>query len=190
MAGTVGLQVLVEPEDASSEGSVVTRSAERLRVRVDRAAASDLPALVWSAVASGARLISFDAHQRDSHGLAEANGQERAWVRPAVMLARQLTANAVLFDQIQPGPAVVFESARPPGVAVALFNTPRAWVLIATNTAAVSAHLVARFPATVRYALWVSLLDSSNMSMLSEPAGPRWTVDLARGAAAVYLIDR
>jgi hypothetical protein len=190
LAQLVGLQVVTDPDDPVAADTVVHRFADRVRIRVDRVPGSGVPALAWAAIAGGARLIAFDAGEPAGHGLAEASGQERAWVRPAVAFAQQLWASAALLDDLRPGPTVTFESAAPPGVTAGLFAAPRTWVIIAANAGRTRADLVLRLPVTAPYALWTSLLDGSTMSMLSEPAGPRWSVQLAPGQAVVYFIDR
>jgi hypothetical protein len=190
LAQTVGLQVVTEPADPVPTGVVVVRLADRVRIRVDRVPGSDVSALAWTAIVGGVQLISLDAGEAAGHGLADAAGQERAWVRPAVALARQLWANAALLENLRPGPTVKLESAAPTGATVALFGTPRTWVVIAANASPTLVDLILRLPPTVPYALWTSLLDGSTMSMLSEPAGPRWSVQLAPGQAVVYLTDR
>jgi hypothetical protein len=190
IAQTVGLQVVVEPDDPVSAGAPVVRMSDRLRIRTDRVRPDDVPALVWAAVATGTRLISFDTGEPTGHGLTDATGQERGWVRAVVACARQVWGNAMLLGALQPGPAVAVESGASPAVVARLFAVPRTWVIIAANTGRAPADLVVRLPASVPYALWSSLIDDSTMSMLSEPAGPRWTVRLAAGQAAVYLTDR
>jgi len=190
IAQNVGLQVVVEPDEPLPDGAPVLRMGDRLRIRTDRVAASDVPALVWTAIANGTRLISFDNGDAAGHGLTDRTGQERGWVRAAVACARQFWANAAMLDALQPGPAVVMESGVAPAVAVRLFAAPGSWLIIAANAGRAPADLVVRLPASLPYALWSSLLDESTMSMLSERAGPRWSLRLAAGQAAVYFTDR
>jgi hypothetical protein len=87
-------------------------------------------------------------------------------------------------------PPLVVESPPNPRLDVVLRQTGRAWVLIATNLDRTPQRVIARLPAEVPSALWVSLLDGDAMSMLSLPGGPRWTVDLAPGEARAYVIDK
>jgi hypothetical protein len=189
-ARTVGLQIVTEPDGPAVTSAAVVRLADRVRIRVERARPVDVPALAWRAVAAGSRLISFDAGQTEGHGLADATGQERPWVRPAIEFARQVSVNAPLFEGMTPGPAVTVSKGGSPDTTVALFAATRIWVLIAANTGRDARELEVRFPAEVPYALWTSLVDGDTMSMLADPAGPRWTVQLGGGAAAVYFADR
>ncbi len=189
-AKTVGLQVVTEPDGPAVTGAAVVRLADRVRLRVERARPADVPALAWHALATGSRLISFDAGQSEGHGLADATGQERPWVRPAVEFARQVSVNAPLFEGMTPGPAATVVKGGAQTTTVALFGASRIWVLIAANAGRDRRELEVRFPPEVPYALWTSLLDGETMSMLADPAGPRWAVQLAGGAAAVYFADR
>lgn len=189
-AKTVGLQIVTEPDGPAVTDAAVLRLADRVRIRVERARPADVAALAWSAVATGSRLISFDAGQTEGHGLAEVSGRERPWVRPAVEFARQLSVNAWLFEGMTPGPAVTIEKGGTQNTTVTLFAAARIWVLIAANTGRDGRELEVRFPAGVPYALWTSLLDGETMSMLADPAGARWTMQLAGGAAVVYFADR
>ena len=189
-ARTVGLQIVTEPDGPAVTSAAVVRLADRVRIRVERARPVDVPALAWHAVAAGSRLISFDAGQTEGHGLADATGQERPWVRPAIEFARQVSVNAPIFEAMTPGPAVTVAKGGSPDTTVALFAATRIWVLIATNTGRDARELEVRVPAEVPYALWTSLLDGDTMSMLADSGGPRWTVQLAGGAAAVYFADR
>jgi hypothetical protein len=63
-------------------------------------------------------------------------------------------------------------------------------VLFATNATRGRVKAIARLPSIVPAALWVNLLDGSQMSMLSQPIGPRWDMDLEAGAARVYVISK
>jgi hypothetical protein len=96
----------------------------------------------------------------------------------------------VLFETMQPGPAATMESDASPDVTLALFAARGAWVLIAANNGQEPRTVAARMPPDVPYAIWTSLLDGTTMSMLSEPSGPRLTLPLRLGQAAVYFADR
>jgi hypothetical protein len=63
-------------------------------------------------------------------------------------------------------------------------------VLVSTNTSSARVTAVAGLPPSVAPALWTSLLDGSNMSMLSRTIGPRWSFELGPGEAGVWTIDR
>ncbi len=189
-AKTVGLQIVTEPDGAAVPETAVVRLADRVRIHVERVGPTDLPALAWRAVATGSRLISFDAGQAEGHGLANPSGQERPWVRPAVEFARQVSVNAPLLESMTPGPAVTTIKGGGQDTTVALFATSRIWVLIAANAGREDREVDVRFPPEVPYALWTSLLDGATMSMLADPAGPRWTMQLAPGSASVHFADR
>jgi hypothetical protein len=152
-------------------------------------AGSSFSAAVWRAIALGARVISIDPGQKEGTGFTGGKGERLPWVRPATAIAAVLSANPRLISSLRPGPAVTVEAA-PRGLDVVLLDAGRAWVLVATNTAPVEARAVARLPAAVPYALWVSLLDGSTMSMLRQSSGPRWTFTIAGGEAMVYVIDK
>ncbi len=189
LAKAAGLEVVIEADDPVPANGSEIRTADRVRILAHRLRASDVPAPAWTAIARGLRFISFDGGAVVGHGLAGLDGAERPWVRPAVTFARQVWANAELLGALQPGPAVTF--LRPaPGITVSLMSTPRTWILIAANADRRARDLDVRLPAHVPYALWVSLFDGSTMSMLSEPTGPRWELELAAGQAAVYFTDR
>jgi hypothetical protein len=95
-----------------------------------------------------------------------------------------------LFAAARPGPPATIASPAPRGVEIAVLDSGRAWLLIATNTARARATFTARLPPEVPAALWLSLLDGGNMSMLRLDSGPRWTANIEPGAALVYVIDK
>ena len=189
-AQAVGLRVLVEPDEPVAGSGAVVRSGQGVRLRVDRVPATHVSAHAWSALARGAGVVSFDAGAADGHGVADPAGAERPWVRPALSFARQVMANAVLFEGMAPGPPPLLESAAASGGVVSLFAAPRTWVLIVTHTGQAVRTLTARFAPGVPYAIWTSLLDGSTMSMLSDPGGPQIALQLAPGEVAVYFADR
>jgi hypothetical protein len=189
-ARAVGLHVVVEPDDRLEGGAAVARLGDRMRIRVDRVPATHLPALLWTAIARGTRAIAFDSGEIAGHGVAQPDGQERPWVRPTVAFAGQIATNAVLFETMQPGPAVTMGPDVPADVTVALFAAQGIWVLIAASNGQEPRTVTARMSPEVPYAIWTSLLDGSTMSMLSEPAGPRLSLPLRPGQAAVYFADR
>lgn len=158
-------------------------------VKADRSRA-DLQALLWRAVAAGARVITIDAGQPAGTGLVNAKGERLPWTYTASSFAGHLSASARLFASTRPGPAVTIAPPAPKGVEVTLLDGGRAWVLIATSTARTRATVVAQLPADVPPALWVSLIDGGTMSMLRQASGPRWTATIEPGAALVYVIDK
>ena len=190
LAQPLGVRVLVEADRLGEPAAAVEYDGTRVRFRVDRVPSTRLPALAWTALARGAAVFSFDAGTGDGHGVADAAGIERPWVRPAVAFAGQVGANAQLFEAMTAAPAAVLEAGADPDVAVALFAAPRVWVLILANAAAAPRTVSARLAAQVPYAIWTSLIDASTMSMLSERTGPRVTLELGPGQAAVYFADR
>lgn len=158
-------------------------------VKVDRQK-PDLQALLWRAVAGGARVITIDAGQSAGTGLITAKGERLPWSYTASAFAGHLSASARLFAATRPGPAVTIAPPAPKGVEVTLLDGGRAWLLIATSTARTRVTVVAELPAEVPPALWVSLLDGGMMSMLRQASGPRWTATIEPGAALVYVIDK
>lgn len=190
LAQPLGVRVLVEADRPDQLAAAVEYEGNRVRFRVDRVSTARLAALAWSALARGAAVFSFDAGAAEGHGVADAAGVERPWVRPAVAFAGQVGANALLFESMTAAPAAVLETRADPEVTVALFAAPRVWVLILANTATSVRTVSARLAANVPYAIWTSLIDASTMSMLSERTGPQVVLELRPGQAAVYFADR
>jgi len=191
-SGTAGLAELSRLA-ASLDIAVV--GAPGVLIKVDRAV-PDLQAVLWRAIARGAKVITLDAGRSAGAGLADGKGNRLPWTRTASTFASQLAASPRLYMNLKRGPAVTIVSpppagpAGPAGVEVALLDGGRAWVLIATSTARAQVRAVAQLPLGVPPALWLSLLDGSMMSMLKQPAGPRWTFTIGPGAALVYVIDK
>ena len=152
-------------------------------------AAEDIPALVWRAVAHGARVISFNPGQTQGIGFG-ADKSEPPWLRAAIALSRQLSANATLIGQLRPGPGVTVSPPRLAAIDAFLLEGPRCWVLVVTNAATRQTEGVVRLPPAVPYALWVSLIDGATLGMLRQTDGPEWKFKLNRGGAAVYVIDK
>ena len=148
LAGQAGLMVVLDPDVRAFELS------QRLTVPVTRIGASHIAAVVWRAVSKGIRTISFDPGQSSGTGLASDKGLAD-WVAPAAALARQLSANAVLFDALRPTVTPPrYVSPRPPAVELTLVESPRAWVAIATNTGGFATSVDAQLPVGVPYAIW------------------------------------
>jgi len=185
LAETVGLVVVIQPD-----GRAVPALDGRINVDVTRRRAAEIPAVVWRAVATGVRTISFDPGPTQGTGLDRPDGRRRDWVAPAVAIARQLSANAELIAEIRHVVTPEFLSSRPPSLHVELLEGSRAWVIIATNTGRARARTEVALPRGVPYAIWVSLLDASTIAMLDRPTGARWQFELDAGAAAVYVIDK
>ena len=191
MAKTVDLTVIVRPRSTPIGATTAISPGDQVDIRVGAVGSRTLVALAWRAIARGARVISFDAGQPTGGGVEDMNGVRPNWVRPAVGVVRQVTANPVLLEQARPTrsklrPVVPL----PPGVEVRLLETDRALLIVATNTSTVAGRAVIKMPAGVPAALWVSLTDGDTMSMLTQVGGPQWTVDIEPGAARVYVIDK
>jgi hypothetical protein len=184
-AEAVGLAVVIEPEGAS-----VSRLDGRITIDVAHTEAREIPALAWRAIAAGTRTISFDPGSRQGAGLDRPDGRRHDWVPPALAVARQLSANAALIDELRRASPPVFLSARPLALDVQLLEGARAWVIIATNTGRTRVDADMALPKGVPYAIWVSLIDATTLAMVDRPDGARWRIRLDAGNAAVYLIDK
>jgi hypothetical protein len=190
MASVVDLAVMtraaanpVTAESAMAPGAVVD-------VAVDAARSPMAAALAWRTVAHGARQIAYDAGEPTGSGLLDARSQPRSWVADAASLSRQFTFNRRLFELMRQAPGVTFEGLKPPALDVVLLDAGRSWVLVATNASRQDVTAIVRLPAGVPPALWLELIDGTNISMLNQREGPRWTVTLAGGSARVYVIDK
>jgi hypothetical protein len=185
LADQAGLSVVLQPDVPSLE--LVGRTTVNVG---ERGVEEKLPAIVWRAVAQGQRTISLDSRRTSGTGLRTDSGDVPGWVAVASGIARQLSANATLFEAMKPAARPRVLSARLPGFDAALFQTERAWVLIATNTDRTTARATVQMPPGVPYAIWVSLIDGSTVGMADRPDGARWTSRLEPGQAAVYVIDK
>ncbi|HYN10259.1 MAG TPA: hypothetical protein VES67_22930 [Vicinamibacterales bacterium] len=190
MAVRIGLGVSIHAAPVHLTPPAALTPPERIDIVVSRVTPGQIPALVWRAVGRGARAIAFDPEAASGTGLTDASGRPRPWVAPAAAIARNLTFNARLFYDVRAGPSVALQAPTPAGVDVVLLETARAWVLVSTNTSAVSIKGVVDLPPAVAPALWTSLLDGADMSMLSRPSGPQWTFRLGPGEAGVWAIDK
>jgi hypothetical protein len=190
MAGRLGLAVSIHAAPVHLTPTAAMTPPDRIDIVVSHVTPAGIPALVWRAVARGARAIAFDPGVASGPGLMDATGRPLPWVPPAAAIARNLMFNARLFSEVRPGPAVALQAPVPAGVDVVLLETSRAWVLISTNTSAASITAVVDLPPSVAPALWTSLLDGSELSMLSRPIGPRWTFRSGPGEAGVWAIDK
>jgi hypothetical protein len=193
LAAEIGLTVSIQRAPVHLTPAIAAKGPERVDIVVSRLKPTEIPALVWRAVAHGARMIAFDpgaSTNSGGSGLTGTRGTPQSWVAPAAALARNLTFNGRLFASVAPGRPVSIQPPAPPGVDVVLLEAPRVWVLVSTNTSAVAVTTVAELPPSVAPALWTSLLDGSNMSMLSRQIGPRWSFQLGPGEAAVWTIEK
>jgi len=189
MAEIVGLTVVLRPERRVMRAETTPVPPTHVDLPVSGELASSIPARAWRAVARGARVLSFDHGEPFGTGTTGRGGQTPSWVAPAVAIARQLSANARLVDQLRPGPPVTIEPSVS-GVEVVLLDGGASWVLVATNTGAGTQKTEARLPPRTAYAIWISWIDGTDMAMLNTPQGPRWTFEIAAGKALVYIIGK
>ena len=75
LAGTLGLGVSIQTAPVPLGPDAASRPGDRVDVVVSRATAAEIPALVWRAVAHGARTIAFDPGTSSGSGLTDANGR-------------------------------------------------------------------------------------------------------------------
>lgn len=184
----VGVQIRPEPEPLTAATAMHPRAA--VDISTTDLSTDDMPALVWRAVAHGARIICFDPGPAEGTGLQSAAGKEAPWLGTAKAIARQLTFNAKLFNDIRFGATVSVLGPAAPTLDVVLMQDERSWVLFATNASKIRVKAIARLPSIVPAAMWVNLLDGSQMSMLAQPVGPRWDLDIEPGGARVYVISK
>jgi hypothetical protein len=190
LAGLVGLKVIVADRPAPITGETALRPPDRVDIVVTPATSGMILALAWRAVAHGARTIAFDSRSPSGAGLEEADGSLKTWVRTAISLARQLTANANLANLMRPGPGIIVTPDSAPALDVVFLDGDRSWVVVATNTSAAKVAAAVRLPTGTPYALWVSWLEGPALAMISEPAGPRWMLSMEPQSARVYMIDK
>ncbi|HET9372351.1 MAG TPA: hypothetical protein VFO19_18945, partial [Vicinamibacterales bacterium] len=133
-AGIVGLAVDVRDPAPPLTAERALSPTGRVDLHVDTVSAADVPALVWRAVAHGARIIAFDPGAGSEAGWTTATGEPAPWVASAREIARQFTFNESLIETLRPGPRVVLPSGAPSGLDVVLLAGDRSWVMIATNT--------------------------------------------------------
>lgn len=190
MADTVGVGVQVRSEPQPLTAASALRPRATVDVATSEVVAEEIPALVWRAVAHGARVVCFDPGPADGTGLQNAAGRAAPWLATAKTIARQLNFNAKLFNELRSAPMVSVLGPGAPALDVVLMQDERSWVLFATNVTKGHVKAIVRLPAIVPAAMWVNLLDGSQMSMLSQPIGPRWDLDLEPGGARVYVISK
>jgi len=188
-AGRIGLTVMVSDEQPALTPETALDPGRTVTIAVDSPEAG-IVALTWRAIAHGARQVIFDAGRSQGAGFTDEEGRPRPWVDNARSIAHQLRFNGDLIRSSRPGPAVSFEGDRPSGLDVVLLQTDQVWILVATNTAAVTRRGVVRLPVSIPPALWVDVLDGTEMSMLNQPDGPRWTFELPPDGARFYAIDK
>jgi hypothetical protein len=190
MAGVVDLAVMTRGAPKPITAASATAPGVVVDVTVDAAGAGVAAALAWRAVAHGARQIAYDAREPSGSGVLDARSRPRSWVADAAGLSRQFTFNRRLFESLRAAPRVAFEGEKPIPLDVVLLDAGRSWLLVATNASRQEVKAIVRLPAGVPPALWLELIDGTNISMLSQRDGPRWTVTMPAGAARVYLVDK
>jgi hypothetical protein len=190
LAAKAGLKLIIADGPVFATPESALRPGERVDINAAGSAAM-LQALAWRTMAHGARSISFDAGEPTGAGLDEKNGELKPWAREAIAILRQMTGNSRLVDALKPGPGVLVSpdpvSSNPD---VVLLDGGRSWVIVATNTSASTLRATVRLPSGAPYAMWISWIDGGTLAMTDEPPGPRWNLELAPGAAKVYLIDK
>jgi hypothetical protein len=192
MAALVSLDVHIRRPEPPLTAARASEPGPIVDVRVRDLPAWQLSAVVWRAVAHGARTVAFDAGEPAGAGVLTSRGQTAAWVGPARTLARHLAANGPLFDRLGVGRALPVESTVSKDLDLQLFELSRDWVIIATNLARVRVEASARLPPDVPYAPWGDLLDGSAppMAMRDEVGGARWPLSLEGGAARIYVTTK
>jgi hypothetical protein len=187
-AEVVGLSVIVRPDPGRAAS--LPANATSINLSVATMAPAAIPAVVWKAIAAGAREVSFDAGEATGAGVSDASGGRRPWVPAALAIARQLTFNGHFFRALRAAAPIVLETPAVRGVDIVLQQDDRSWVLFATNTSPQRATVTARLPAGVPAALWSNMLDGGAMSMLAQSDGARWTVTLQGGEARIYIVNK
>ena len=195
-AETAGLKLIIADGPVFATPESALRPGERVDINVAAGSAAMLQALAWRAMAHGVRSISFDAGEPTGAGLDQKNGELKPWAREAIAVVRQMTGNSRLVDVLKPGPGVLVSPAADSkdsmshALDVVLLDGVRSWVIVATNTSASAMRATVRLPSGAPYAMWISWIDGATLAMTDEPPGPRWNLELAPGAAKVYLIDK
>jgi len=164
-AKVVNLPVITRDRPVPLTAASALAPGEQVDVPVSKMPAIAIASLVWRAVAHGARVVAFDPADQTGSGLTNVNGEPPSWIAPAKALSRQISFNTQLIAALRPGPAVTIDTPKPAELDVVLFEVERSWVVIATSTSPAPMKATVHFPAAVPYALWVSLLDGSNMSI-------------------------
>jgi len=183
MAAVAGLELDVRDPAAR------TRDVETIIVSQLRAP-EGVAAVAWRAIARGVHEIAIDPGPPPGGALTLPSGDLRPWVRPVVAVSRQISTNGELLGGLRRRSDVTFDAPLVADLDVALLEADRSWVVIATNTGRTLARAAAHLPSGVRYALWVSLVDGSNMSMLREGTGAKWELEVPPGGALAYVIDK
>jgi hypothetical protein len=183
MADVAGISVFTPAVPAGPAASALAH------IPVAGLTATRVAALAWRRVQEGARVLAFDGGAPVGSGIEDGTGQLQTWVAPARAVARQLSVNATLFEELQAGPPVMVDTDAD-DLKVVLFHTPRSWVLFATSLDSQTRRVEVSLPPGVPAALWTNLLDGSSMSMLNRPIGPFWRTEILHDGVEIYVIDR
>ncbi len=192
MAEAAGLQVVIRTEPVPLTSASAQTPDTHVDILVPQTPVPQYPALMWRAVAHGAKVISFDAGAAEGNALLDQSGRPAAWVEPASAVARQLVRNATMIDLLTAGPIVRVEP-QASGLDVTLLDARRSWVLMATNVSPPGtppADTYVFLPRPVPPAEWLNLFDGSTISMLRRPTDVRWHVVLGPGDVRVYVIGK
>ena len=192
MAESAGLQVVIRTEPVPLTTESALRPDTHVDLLVPQTPVPQYPALIWRAVAHGARVISFDAGAAEGNALLDQSGRPAAWVAPVSAVARDLVRNATMIDLLTAGPAIRIDPPAP-GLDIVLLDARRSWVLIATNASPAGtppADTYAYLPRPVPPAEWLNLFDGSTISMLRRATDVRWRVVLGPGDVRVYAIGK
>jgi len=192
IADAAGLEVVIRTESVPLTAAAALKPDTYVDILAPRTAVPLYEALLWRAVAHGARIVSFDAGLAEGTGLTDGSGGPSPWAAPASAVARQLVRNATMVDTLKPGPAVKVDPASSV-LDVALLDAGRSWVLVATNLSAAGsqpADTYAYLPRNVPPAEWLNLFDGSTIGMFRQPEAVRWHVQLGPGDVRVYAIDK
>jgi hypothetical protein len=190
LAKTAGLAVITRDRPVPVTPSSALAPGEYVDVAVTTLPPASIAPLVWRAVAHGARVVSFDAGSASGSGLANLNGEAPPWLAAAKGLSRQISFNTPLIAELRAAPPLIVDAPKPRDLDVVLLETERAWLVVATSTSDAPVTATVHLPAIVPYALWVSMIDGTNMSMLANAAGPIWTLDFPAFGVGVYVIDK
>jgi len=189
LAEQAGLAVVLRPDDKPLTPLSALKPGDRPTLLALPAAM--IAPIAWRAVGHGARVLSLDAGQAEGAGLTDpATGKRAGWVVVAAAMARQFRVNGALIGELGVMPPVLFERPPPPTLDVVLLEARKSWVVVATNAGGTRIRAVVRLPHDVPYAIWLNLLNGATLSMLAEPTGPKWNLDLEAYAARVYVIDK
>lgn len=190
MAAGLGLQVTLRIDPVPLTAASARAPGTVVDIMTGRVRPEAFQALVWRAVAHGAGIVSFDPGMKSGNAVEDDARRARPWVEPALAVARQLTNHAGLIAEWRPTGRVALDAPAPDAVDLQLLEDERSRILVVTNTSRARVRAVARLPGGVPAALWVNLLDGSLLSMIAEPAGARWNLDLEAGAARVYVVNK